>query len=209
MMGEPVLRTDDCRTQRRWPWLVALILATLALCTSCYLLLPEWQLRHSYSVHLRGGLPREDPFYSYELLARHKARVRQWVAEEFLRRSSLGADLPYLRASKQIGLLDSFGEPADLDILLRRAEIGFPIAPAAPGVTREEERLKTEQENLCWDLVFFILNTCVKLKGSQRMGLELLHQEFGGRKVAPEVRELYERLRKQNGFSSLFRAPQE
>jgi hypothetical protein len=154
---------------------------------------PAWQLRHSYKVwmiiaHHKAVLY---PFARGRILKRNRAAVRKWVEADILD----PVELPWAgRLSRTYDLLLHFGEREDLDILLRRAEMGFRSPPPLPDELPYWSHDVSDLENLSLDLVNKTYWLCQKLTDDDAQALTLLAEEYGRHTIAPEVGEAYEWL---------------
>jgi len=148
-----------------------------------------WQLRHSYDVYMSVGRPRKSLLYSPGVLEQHRETVRKWIASELLGTETV-VELDYGRTVKQMALLHRLGQEEDLELLWRRAEMGFPIGEIPPGETfvpgMDPASLQTK---LCRRLVLHLRFSCERVAGGEKKGGDMLKDGFAQRGIAPEVRK--------------------
>lgn len=164
-----------------------------------------WQLRYSYDAYLSAGRPTKHLLYSSDILEGHKNTVRKWIAEEFLGAENV-IDLHYGRTMRQMALLQRFGEHEDMELLWRRAQMGFPIGQVPPTATYPPgQKPESRQLELCNSLALFLRLTSAKVAGGKQAGLRMLKEGFAKRQIAPEVRKAHATLSEHYGLPKLRR----
>ncbi len=167
---------------RRASWWIAVALLATGAVVLGWDVFRSWQLRHSYDRLMAPGRRDLGMFFSKELLLEQKAEVRQWIAEDFL------DDIPVrsarsIRLTRQVFLLSEFAEDEDVELLWRRAEIGFPLRRA------DDDTERTMQFNCAAALVTALRGTYIVRSGNEEHGVAMFRHELTQRHLAPEVRE--------------------
>ena len=170
---------------RRSVRIVAVIAAAIVVVLVAFYAFQRWQLRHSYCDRLRMSRHRS-VFYSYRLIGANREEVRTWAEADLLANDPV-SDGTVWKELRLIILLSSFAGEQDLDILLRKAEIGYPL-PA------QEETYTSRRGSCAIGLLQGIAETCVDVAGDSERGIALFHKSFRERKIAPYLMTLYEQI---------------
>ena len=171
--------------------LVLVLLVTAGVSFGGYVGFRAWPLRHSYEVYVSGGRTGKALFYSHRLLFGNKKTVRRWIKAEILRSREVPVD-KVIRMDAQLMLLYMFREPEDVDILWRRAEMGFVVKPTRFSTIRRKEWLEEYASELSHALIRYLEWIYSERHGSREQGFKALEKELKERDLGPGMREYVE-----------------
>jgi len=126
-------------------------------------------------------------FYNSGALDRNRDRVRSWIAADLLRKVPV-SEIEGRRELRQVEILSRFGTEEDLELLWRKAEIGYPVDPAWTG----DPPASRLQEIYCNHLASWTSYACCALGGGEQQGKELFLKGLREHNLAPEMRRTCE-----------------